>query len=103
MEEGGGGSEGACMVIASSTLDIEMERKTETETVERKREKMKNNKAKKKTQFKNQKREKKGNEYHVSYVNVCKRSHTSTKLDICEYHELWLQIANTKNTFFILQ
>ena len=28
------------------------------------------------------------NEYHVSYVNVCKRSRMSTKLDVCEYHEL---------------
>ena len=79
----GGGSEGAGMVIASSTLDIEMERKTETETVERKREKMKNNEATKKP-----KKGKKGNEYHIPYVNVCKRSHTSTKPDVCEYHEL---------------
>ena len=40
MEEGGA-SEGACMVIASSTLEMDMERKVETETIERKREKMK--------------------------------------------------------------
>ena len=26
-----------------------------------------------------------GNEYDVSYVIVCKRSHTSTKLDVREY------------------
>ena len=34
------------MVITSSTLEMEMERMTETETVERKTEKMKNNEAK---------------------------------------------------------
>ena len=29
-----------------------------------------------------------GNKYHVSDMNVCKHSHTSTKLDVCEYYEL---------------
>ena len=37
MEEGGA-SEGACMVIASSTLEMEMEVETKTETVEKMRE-----------------------------------------------------------------
>ena len=35
---------------------------------------------------------KKENEYHVSYVNVCKRLHTSTKVEVREYHELWLRL-----------
>ena len=33
---------------------------------------------------------KKENEYNVLYVNVCKRFHTSTKVEVCEYYELWL-------------
>ena len=33
---------------------------------------------------------KKENEYHVSYVNVCKHLQTSTKVEVCEYYELWL-------------
>ena len=33
---------------------------------------------------------KKGNEYHESYVNVCKRLKTSTKVEVCEYYELWI-------------
>ena len=32
---------------------------------------------------------KKENEYHKSYVNVCKLLKTSTKVEVCEYYELW--------------
>ena len=35
---------------------------------------------------------KKENEYHISYVNVCKRLHTSTKVEVRESHELWLDV-----------
>ena len=37
---------------------------------------------------------KKENEYHESYVNVCKRLQTSTKVEVCEYYELCLHIGN---------
>ena len=26
-------------------------------------------------------------------MNVCKRSFTSTKLDVCEYHKLWIDVT----------
>ena len=43
----------------------------------------------KKQKTKNQKipkiEKKKENEYHESYVNVCKRLQTSTKVEVCEY------------------
>ena len=35
---------------------------------------------------------KKENEYHESYVNVYKRLKTSTKVEVCEYYELCLEI-----------
>ena len=34
---------------------------------------------------------KKENEYHESYVNVCKRLKTSTKVEVCEYYELCIR------------
>ena len=48
----------------------------------------------KKTQKNTKNREKKENEYHKSYVNVCKRLQTSTKVEVCEYYELCLHIGN---------
>ena len=74
---------------ASSTL--EMEAKTEKQCFLlsfllyiqlHSREKMKNNEYHKKRK----------NEYHVSYVNVCKRLHTSTKVEVYEYHELCIRV-----------
>ena len=48
----------------------------------------------KKAKKKPKNRQKWENEYHVSYVNVCKCLHTSTKVEVREYHELWLYMPN---------
>ena len=43
---------------------------------------------------------KKENEYHESYVNVCKRLQTSTKVEVCEYYELCFEAIVGNNFHF---
>mgnify|MGYP000370804787 CR=1 FL=1 len=37
----------------------------------------------------------KGNQYHVSYANICKHLHTPTNLDVCEYY-IYIKQNQTK-------
>ena len=45
---------------------------------------------------------KKENEYHESYVNVCKHLQTSTKVEVCEYYELCIYLVKAVHMFHYL-
>ena len=53
--------------------------------------------------FKKPKKKKKPNEYRVSYAYVCKRSRTSSKLDVREYQELWFYVMNNTSHVTLMQ